>query len=170
MHTSSRKPSLLSSSILGPLLPGAWGRGRRRSDRPASTATTNGRHQHSSELVLTWDATNLYVGITKPTSAKARDLHGTDPQSDPSVATIATGFHSSPTTTLTSLRYPPRQVRDLLQGRLREYRNSDGSGGWTGAIANYGSTPAAPACTRIAIPWSAINQNGGLPGIRLLAI
>jgi signal transduction histidine kinase len=46
----------------------------------------------------------------------------------------------------------------------REYRNSDGSGGWTGAIANYGQYASGTGNVReIAIPWSAINQNGGLP-------
>jgi len=47
----------------------------------------------------------------------------------------------------------------------REYRNSDGSGNWTGPTSNYGSyaSNGSNQNTReVAIPWTAINS-GGIP-------
>src|SRR5437879_11893009 len=46
----------------------------------------------------------------------------------------------------------------------REFRNSNGSGNWTGSTANYGQYASGAGNVReVAIPWNAINQSGGLP-------
>jgi signal transduction histidine kinase len=116
---------------------------------------------------MTWDATNLYVGITKANLSEGAVIYiGPNPQSDPKCCNDSdgnlTGF-TYDNTNFASLPFRAKFVT-YYKDDYREYRNSDGSGGWTGAIANYGQYASGAGNVReIAIPWSAINQNGGLP-------
>jgi len=116
---------------------------------------------------MTWDATNLYVGITNANLSEGSVIYiGPNPQSDPKCCNDSdgnlTGF-TYDNTNFASLPFRAKFVT-YYKDDYREYRNSDGSGGWTGAIANYGQYASGAGNVReIAIPWSAINQNGGLP-------
>jgi PAS domain S-box-containing protein len=116
---------------------------------------------------MTWDATNLYVGITKANLSEGAVIYiGPNPQSDPKCCNDSdgnlTGF-TYDNTNFASLPFRAKFVT-YYKDDYREYRKSDGSGRWTGAIANYGHYASGAGNVReIAIPWSAINQNGGLP-------
>ena len=116
---------------------------------------------------ITWDATNLYVGITNANLSEGAVIYiGPNPQSDPNCCNDSdgnlTGF-TYDNTNFASLPFRAKFVT-YYKDDHREYRNSDGSGGWTGAIANYGQYASGAGNVReIAIPWSAINQNDGLP-------
>ncbi len=115
---------------------------------------------------LTWDATNLYVGITNANLAEGAVIYiGPNPQSDPKCCSDSdgnlTGFNYD-NTNFASLPFRAKFVTYLKDG-YREFRNSDGSGGWTGSTANYGQYASGAGNVReVAIPWSAINQGGGL--------
>ncbi len=116
---------------------------------------------------ITWDATNLYVGITTANLTEGAVIYiGPNSQSDPNCCNDSdgnlTGF-TYDNTNFASLPFRAKFVT-YYKDDYREYRNSDGNGGWTGAIANYGKYASGTGNVReIAIPWSAINQNGGLP-------
>jgi signal transduction histidine kinase len=116
---------------------------------------------------MTWDATNLYVGITTANLSEGAVIYiGPNPQSDPKCCNDSDGNligFTYDNTNFASLPFRAKFVT-YYKDDYREYRNSDGSGGWTGAIANYGQYASGVGKVReIAIPWSAINQNGGLP-------
>jgi signal transduction histidine kinase len=116
---------------------------------------------------MTWDATNLYVGIPKANLSEGAVIYiGPNPQPAPKCCNDSdgnlTGF-TYDNTNFVSLPFRAKFVT-YYKDDYREYRNSDGSGGWTGAIANYGQYASGAGNVReIAIPWSAINQNSGLP-------
>jgi signal transduction histidine kinase len=116
---------------------------------------------------MTWDATNLYVGIPKANLSEGAVIYiGPNPQPAPKCCNDSdgnlTGF-TYDNTNFASLPFRAKFVT-YYKDDYREYRNSDGSGGWTGAIADYGQYASGAGNVReIAIPWSAINQNGGLP-------
>jgi hypothetical protein len=116
---------------------------------------------------MTWDATNLYVGITKANLSEGAVIYiGPNPQSDPKCCNDSDGNLTGFTYDNTNFASLPFRAKFVTHYKddYREYRNSDGSGGWTGAIANYGQYASGAGNVReIAIPWSAINQNGGLP-------
>jgi signal transduction histidine kinase len=116
---------------------------------------------------MNWDATNLYVGITKANLSEGAVIYiGPNPQSDPKCCNDSDGNligFTYDNTNFASLPFRAKFVT-YYKDDYREYRNSDGSGGWTGAIANSGQYASGAGIVReIAIPWSAINQNGGLP-------
>jgi len=143
------------SVIDGVITPGEYGNN--------NTVGTN----TAQNWYMTWDATNLYVGITKANLSEGAVIYiGPNPQSDPKCCNDSdgnlTGF-TYDNTNFASLPFRAKFVT-YYKDDYREYRNSDGSGGWTGAIANYGQYASGAGNVReIAIPWSAINQNGGLP-------
>jgi signal transduction histidine kinase len=116
---------------------------------------------------MTWDATNLYVGITNANLSEGAVIYiGPNPQSDPKCCNDSDGNLTGSTYDNTDFASLPFRAKFVTYYKddHREYRNSDGSGGWTGAIANYGQYASGAGNVReIAIPWSAINQNGGLP-------
>jgi signal transduction histidine kinase len=116
---------------------------------------------------ITWDATNLYVGIALANLSEGTVIYiGPNPQSDPKCCNDSDGNLTGFTYNNTNFASLPFRAKFVTYYKddYREYRNSDGSGGWTGAIANYGQYASGAGKVReIAIPWSAINQNGGLP-------
>ena len=116
---------------------------------------------------MTWDATNFYVGITNANLSEGAVIYiGPNPQSDPNCCNDRDGNLTGFTYDKTNFASLPFRAKFVTYYKddYREYRNSDGSGGWTGAIDNYGHYASGSGNVReIAIPWSAINQNGGLP-------
>jgi glycosidase len=117
---------------------------------------------------MTWDASNLYVGIVNANLAEGAVLYvAGNPQSPPTCCSNAdgnlTGFNYDGTD-FSSLPFRAKFVTYFKDG-YREYRNSDGSGNWGSQTANYGSYASNSSNTNtreVAIPWSAITA-GSIP-------
>ncbi len=119
---------------------------------------------------MTWDANNLYVGIVNANLSEGAVIYvAGNPQNPPTCCSNAdgnlTGFNYDGSD-ITSLPFRAKFVTYVKNG-YREYRNSDGSGGWTGPTSNYGqyadNPSSGPNTREVAIPWSAITSGGGLP-------
>src|SRR5215469_8595102 len=124
---------------------------------------------------MTWDASNLYVGIVNANLSEGAVLYvAGNPQSPPTCCTNAdgdlAGFNYDGSD-ISSLPFRAKFVTyfkgDTVnnQNVYREYRNSDGSGGWTAQTSSYGAYAGNPGNTNtreVAIPWSAIT-GGGIP-------
>ncbi len=122
----------------------------------------------SQTWYMTWDANNLYIGIVNANLAEGAVIYvAGNPQTPPTCCSNADGNLSGfnyDGSDITSLPFRAKFVTYVKDG-YREYRNSDGSGGWTGPTSNYGSyasNSAASNTREVAIPWSAINS-GGIP-------
>jgi glycosidase len=119
---------------------------------------------------MTWDVTNLYVGIVNANLSEAAVIYvASNPQNPPTCCTNADGNlmgFNYDGSDITSLPFRAKFVTYVKDG-YREYRNSDGSGNWTGATSNYGAyasnSGSGPNTREVAIPWSAITSGGGLP-------
>jgi glycosidase len=118
---------------------------------------------------MTWDANNLYVAIVNANLHEGLVLYVTgDPANDPPKCNSnadgnSTGFDYD-NTNFASLPFCSKFVT-YVKTDYREYRNSDGAGGWTGPTSNYGQYADNPGNTNtreVAIPWSAIT-GGGIP-------
>ncbi len=117
---------------------------------------------------MTWDATNLYVGIVNANLSEGAVIYVSgNPQNPPTCCSDAdgnlAGFNYDGSD-ISSLPFRAKFVTYVKDG-YREYRNSDGHGNWTGASSNYGayaSNPGNSNTREIAIPWSAIT-GGGIP-------
>jgi hypothetical protein len=122
----------------------------------------------SQTWYMTWDATNLYVGIVNANLAEAAVIYVTgNPQNPATCCSDAdgntTGFNYDGTD-FSSLPFRAKFVTYVKDG-YREYRNSDGNGNWGGSTANYGgyaSNGSNSSTREVAIPWSAIT-GGGMP-------
>jgi glycosidase len=117
---------------------------------------------------MTWDANNLYVGIVNANLAEGAVIYVSgNPQNPPTCCSNADGNligFNYDGSSFGSLPFRAQFVTYFKNG-YREYRKADGSGGWSGATANYGSYAdnASNTNTReVAIPWSAIT-GGGIP-------
>ncbi len=124
--------------------------------------TSNGTNQISTNTsqtwYMTWDATNLYVGITNANLSEAAIIY------------IGTGGSGTTTgenydgTGFSSLPFAAQFVTYFKDG-YNEYRTSSG-GAWSGPTANaetYASNSnSGPNTREIAIPWSAVT-GGGIP-------
>ena len=124
---------------------------------------------------MTWDASNLYVGIVNANLSEGAVMYvAGNPQSPPTCCTDAdgdlAGFNYDGSD-ISSLPFRAKFVTyfkgDTVnnQNVYREYRNSDGSGGWTAQTSYYGAYAGNPGNTNtreVAIPWSAIT-GGGIP-------
>jgi glycosidase len=117
---------------------------------------------------MTWDASNLYVGIVNANLSEGAVIYiKGNPQNPPTCCSNSDG-------NLSGFNYDGEQFTTLpfraafvtyFKDGYREYRNSDGSGNWTGPTANYGSYASNSGNTNtreVAIPWSAIT-GGGIP-------
>lgn len=104
---------------------------------------------------MTWDQSNLYVGITNANLAEAAVIY---------IGTGGTGTTAGQTydnTGFSSLPFPAQFVTYFKDG-YREYRTSNG-GGWSNPTANFGAyaSNSGNGNTReLAIPWSAITGSG----------
>jgi glycosidase len=118
---------------------------------------------------MTWDTTNLYVGIVNANLSEAAVIYvAGNPQNPPTCCSDSdgnlTGFNYDGTD-FSALPFRAKFVTYVKDG-YREYRNFDGGGGWGAATANYGSyqSNAGNANTReVAIPWTAISGGSGIP-------
>src|SRR5215469_9216007 len=124
---------------------------------------------------MTWDASNLYVGIVNANLSEGAVLYvAGNPQSPPTCCTNAdgdlAGFNYDGSD-ISSLPFRAKFVTyfkgDTVnnQNVYREYRNSDGSGSWTSQTSYYGAYAGNPNNTNtreVAIPWSALT-GGGIP-------
>lgn len=117
---------------------------------------------------MTWDASNLYVGIVNANLAEGAVIYVTgNPQSVVTCCSDSdgnlTGFNYDGTD-FAALPFRAKFVTYVKNG-YREYRNSDGSGNWTGPTSYYGSyadNGSNQNTREVAIPWTAINS-GGIP-------
>ena len=118
---------------------------------------------------MTWDATNLYVGIVNANLSEAAVIYvAGNPQTPPTCCSNAdgnlVGFNYDGTD-FASLPFRAKFVT-YVKTNYREYRNSDGNGGWTAPTAFYGqyADNSMNQNTReMAIPWNAITGGGGIP-------
>ena len=118
---------------------------------------------------MTWDASNLYVGIVNANLSEAAVLYvAGNPQSPPTCCTNADGNLSGfdyDGSDITSLPFRAKFVTYFKDG-YNEYRNSDGSGNWGSQTSNYGvyaSNGGNQNTREFAIPWNAITSGGGIP-------
>jgi glycosidase len=124
--------------------------------------TANGTNQISTNTgqtwYMTWDSTNLYVGITNANLIEAAIIY------------IGTGASGTTTgqnydgTDFASLPFPAQFVTYFKDG-YNEYRTSSG-GAWSSPTANaeqYASNSNNDNTREIAIPWSAVTSGGGIP-------
>ena len=125
--------------------------------------TANGTNQIATNTAqtwyMTWDATNLYVGITNANLGEAAVIYiGLGG----SGLTIGSNYDG---TDFSSLPFPAQFVTYFKDG-YNEYRTASG-GTWSGATSNavtYASNASSGPNTReMAIPWSAITGGGGIP-------
>ena len=115
---------------------------------------------------MTWDANNLYVGIVNANLSEGAVIYVTgNPQSPPTCCTDAdgnlTGFNYDGTD-FSSLPFRAKFVT-YVKTDYREYRNSDGAGGWTAAgfrLRQYADNSSNQNTREVAIPWSAITWRG----------
>jgi len=118
---------------------------------------------------MTWDASNLYVGIVNANLAEGAVIYVTgNPQNPPTCCSNSdgnlTGFNYDGTD-FSSLPFRAKFVTYFKDG-YREYRNFDGSGNWGTQTANYGAyaSNSSNLNTReVAIPWNAITGGAGIP-------
>ncbi len=124
--------------------------------------TGNGTNQigtnTSQTWYMTWDATNLYVGITNANLAEGAVIY------------IGTGGSGTTTgnnydgTNFSSLPFPAQFVTYFKDG-YRVYSTSNG-GAWSGGTTSYGAyasnSSSGPNTRELAIPWAAIT-GGGIP-------
>lgn len=123
----------------------------------------------SQTWYMTWDASNLYVGIVNANLAEGAVIYVTgNPQNPPTCCSNTdgnlTGFNYD-NTDFAALPFRAKFVTYVKNG-YREYRNSDGNGGWTAPTSNYGeyADNSSNGNTReVAIPWSAITGGAGIP-------
>lgn len=107
---------------------------------------------------MTWDGSNLYVGITNANLSEGAVIYiGAGPNG----STTGSNYDG---TSFSSLPFPAQFVTYFKDG-YREYRTSDG-GAWSGPTTNYGqyasNSSSGPNTREVAIPWSAIT-GGGIP-------
>ena len=117
---------------------------------------------------MTWDQNNLYVGIVNANLSEGAVIYVTgNPQTPATCCGNAdgnlTGFNYD-NANFSSLPFRAKFVTYFKNG-YREYRASDGLGGWTPPTSYYGSYADNSSNTNtreVAIPWAAIT-GGGIP-------
>ena len=154
-------------SINGVIGPGEYGN------------TQNGSNQIGTNTAqtwyMTWDASNLYVGITNANLSEGAVIYiDASPVNPPNGGTNANG-------NLTGFNYDGEEVATLpfrsqfvtyFKDGYREYRKSDGNGNWTNSVANYGAyaSNGNGNVRELAIPWSAITGGGMPPSFLFLGL
>jgi glycosidase len=145
-------------TIDGFIAPGEYG-----SNNSLSNAGNTGQTWY-----MTWDATNLYVGIVNANLSEAAVIYVSgNPQNSPTCCSNGdgnlTGFNYDGTD-FSALPFRAKFVTYVKDG-YREYRNFDGTGGWGAQTANYGayaSNSGNQNTREVVVPWSAIT-GGGIP-------
>ena len=119
-----------------PIIDGSIGIGEYGTNNSLQNAGNTGQTWY-----VTWDATNLYVGIVNANLAEGAVIYLTaNPQNPPTCCGDGdgnlTGFNYDGAN-FSSLPFRAKFVTYVKDG-YREYRNSDGAGSWTGSTASYG--------------------------------
>lgn len=144
-------------SIDGVVQPGEYGNTQSGTNQVATnTAQT---------WYMTWDASQLYVGIANANLSEGAVLYiEANPINPPNGGTSANG-------NLTGFNYDGEEVGTLpfraqfvtyFKDGYNEYRKPDGNGNWTNAVSSYGTYASNGEVREFAIPWSAIT-GGGIP-------
>ncbi|CAM3413313.1 hypothetical protein FLLO111716_08895 [Flavobacterium longum] len=128
---------------------------------------TDGNNQQTSGTTvtyMTWDNTNLYVGVSAANRAEAYVLYlDKDPQALVNGGTNANGTNvgfNYDGTSFAALQFRADLVL-YVKDNYREYRTADGSNGWSAQTSAFGSYADNGSNVReFSIPWSAI---GGRP-------
>src|SRR6202140_3250066 len=143
-----------------PTIDGSIGTGEYGANNSLQNAGNTGQTWY-----MTWDATNLYVGIVNANLAEGAVIYvAPNPQSPPTCCSNAdgnlAGFNYDGAD-FSSLPFRAKFVTYVKDG-YREYRNSDGAGSWTGSTSPYGSYGSGfnQNTREFAIPWTAINSSG----------
>jgi hypothetical protein len=128
---------------------------------------SDGQNQQTSGgtiWYMTWDATNLYVGISGANTAEGAVIYL---DKNP-IAPINGGTNADGTlvgqaydgTSFAALQFRADVVLYAKSG-YRDYRTADGAGGWSGPTTGFGAfAESAGAVREFSFPWSAI---GGQP-------
>lgn len=145
-------------AIDGSIAPGEYG-----NDNSLSNAGNTGQTWN-----MTWDATNLYIGIENANLSEGAVIYVTaNPQNPPTCCSNTdgnlTGFPYD-NTDFSSLPFRAKFVTYVKDG-YREYRNFDGTGFWGVATPFFGSyaSNSGNLTREVAIPWSGITGGGGIP-------
>src|SRR6267154_2761153 len=146
-------------TIDGSIAPGEYG-----SNNSLGNAGNTGQTWY-----MTWDAANLYIGIVNANVSEAAVIYvAGNPQNPPTCCSNAdgnlTGFNYDGTD-FASLPFRAKFVT-YAKTDYREYRNSDGVGGWTSPVSYYGSyadNGSNQNTREVAIPWNAITSGSGIP-------
>jgi hypothetical protein len=146
-------------TIDGSIAPGEYGNNNSLSNAGNTGQTWN----------MTWDATNLYVGIENANLAEGAVIYVTaNPQNPPTCCSNTdgglTGFQYD-FTNFSSLPFRAKFVTYVKDG-YREYRNFDATTGFWGVQTPfYGSyvSNSGTLTREVAIPWSGITSGGGIP-------
>ena len=145
-----------------PSIDGSIGAGEYGSNNQLNNAGNTGQTWY-----MTWDATNLYVGITNANLAEGAVIYvEPNPPSPVTGGTNANGNLAGfnyDGTSFSALPFRAQFVTYVKDG-YREYRNADGAGNWGGATSNYGAYASSGSgnVREVAIPWSGIT-GGGIP-------
>ena len=137
-----------------PTIDGSIGTGEYGTNNQLNNAGNTGQTWN-----MTWDASNLYVGIVNANVQEGLVLYVADPNNNANGN--LTGFNYDGAS-FSSLPFRATFVTYAKHG-YREYRNSNGGGGWGSSTSGYGQFADDNGGTReVAIPWSAIT-GGGIP-------
>ena len=143
--------------IDGVIQPGEYGGGQNGTNQIGTNT--------SQTWYMTWDASNLYVGIANANVNEGAVLYvDANPANPPGGGTNANG-------NLTGFNYDGEEIATLpfraqfvtyFKNGYNECRKSDGSGNWTGQTSSYGTYASMGSSREFAIPWSAVT-GGGMP-------
>jgi glycosidase len=142
-------------SINGVIQPGEYGNTQNRTNQ---IGTNTGQTWY-----MTWDASNLYVGIANANLSEAAIVYiDVNPVNPPNGGTSANG-------NLSGINYDGEQIGTLpfrarfvtyFKNGSNEYRNSDGNGNWTNPVSSYGAYASSGNVREFAIPWMAVTGDG----------
>ncbi|MFY7887080.1 MAG: beta strand repeat-containing protein, partial [Dolichospermum sp.] len=127
---------------------------------------TNGSNQNTngSVVYMTWDATNLYVGVSGSTRDEALVLYLDKDQLSPvNSGSNANGTNVGNAYDGTNFALLPFRADLVLyvKNGYREYRTANGSNGWSAATTAFGSySDNGSNVVEFSIPWSVV---GGIP-------
>ena len=142
-------------SIDGVIQPGEYGSTQNRTNQIATNT--------SQTWYMTWDASRLYVGIAAANLSEAAVIYiDASPVNPPGGGTNANGSATGFTydgEKIATLPFRAQFVTYFKDG-YNEYRNSDGNGGWTSQVSNYGAYASLGNVREFAIPWQAITGAG----------
>ncbi len=131
---------------------------------------TNGQnqetHPNGEVWYMTWDASNLYIAITSANVTEAAVIYiDADPLKPINGGSNANGNlngYNYDGTNFASLQFRADFVC-YVKNSYREYRNANGSGGWSTQTSPFGNYADDGSNLReFSIPWSAIT-GGGIP-------